>query len=68
MKKNILIVLALVVVIGLAWWAMSTDQVTAPTATVPADSTAQIQSDLQGLDTGSLDQEFQGIDQDISAL
>ena len=42
--------------------------VATPTSTLPVDSSAAIQQSVQGIEMGSLEQEFQAIDKDINAL
>ena len=70
MKKNILWIVIIVIAAVLIWWFMSGQRANGPATTGPTggDTTQEIAQDLQGLDTGDLDKEFQGIDQDLNQL
>lgn len=72
MNKNILIIAVAVVVIALAGWlwyqkgyAPATEQ---ETSQEQSDTTSSIQADLEALDLGDLDAEFESIDQDLNSL
>ena len=75
-KKNIIIIIfALVVVILIIWLFAAREQSTfQPSAenqdlTAPAnDSAPNISQDLEGIDVGDLNQEFQAIDSDLNSL
>ena len=75
-KKNIIVIIFSVVVLALLIWLLVVNKQPTfqPSAenndlTAPAnDSAAAIDRDLQGIDIGDLEQEFQGIDQDLNSL
>ena len=81
MNKNILIGIVVLIIVFLgAWWWMSqsgapayapTTGQEAPGAVAPAlepDNTARIEQDVNSVDPGNLDTEFQSIDQDLGTL
>ncbi len=74
MKKTILIIIILVIVIGtiIFWWIM---QKPVPSVSlVPSapvlknDTTSVIDKDLESIDVGDLDKEFEVIDNDLKNL
>lgn len=70
--------MAVIVIVALAaivwWWQLSGSPATTGGSAAPApapasgDTTAAINEQLQGIDFGDLDQEFQTIDQDLNSL
>ena len=70
----ILAVAGVVVVIGLIWWwtgqKSANDKVMAPTVTPEGQSaeTVDINADLNDINAGDLDAEFNQIDQDLNGL
>lgn len=74
MNKNILIVSAAVVVLVLAgiwFWSKQSSapsQTQQPSSQEPSDTTGSINADLEALDLGDVDKEFQGIDVDLNTL
>ncbi len=79
--KKILIVIVIVILVAIgAWWWMSqggipayapTTGQEAPEASavaLDADNTARISQELDSVDMGSLDNEFQGVDKDLNSL
>lgn len=76
MNKNVLIIILVVVVLvilGVIFFRPGTP-VTAPTtgetpgATLSPDSTGAINQELESVDLGNLDAEFQSIDSDLNSL
>lgn len=72
MKKIVwIIVIIVAVIIGLLIWSNRTNKVSAPTGAevVPGnDTTAAINQDLNSLDVGDINQEFQAIDAGLNQL
>jgi FtsZ-interacting cell division protein ZipA len=76
MKKTLIIILAIIIVAILVWywWSSSSSapqqQETSPTVQNPApnDTTSAINKELEGIDLGDLDREFQNIDSDLNSL
>ncbi len=70
----VLIIGAVVVLIGLGIWYWQIQTTTIPTApataplTVEEDSTSAIDQELDSVDIGDLDKEFQAIDADLNSL
>ncbi|MDP2637197.1 MAG: hypothetical protein Q8P03_01130 [bacterium] len=70
MNKNILIgivIIAAVVLVGV-WMFSQQGTETQQESEAPADTTGSIQADLDALDLGDLDAEFESIDQDLNDL
>jgi len=65
----ILVLIVLVILVGVwYWWSRKT---VPPQPTPPStkeDSTLTINQELEGIDIGNLDKEFQEIDQDLNSL
>ncbi|MDP2664385.1 MAG: hypothetical protein Q8O97_00220 [bacterium] len=74
MNKNILIISAAVgvlVLAGIWFWSKQSSapsQTQQPSSQEPSDNTASINADLDALDLGDIDKEFQGIDADLNTL
>ncbi len=72
MKKLIwIIVIIVIVIVGFLIWGRRANRVSAPTGAevVPGnDTTAAINQNLNSLDVGDLNQEFQSIDADLNQL
>jgi lipopolysaccharide export system protein LptC len=75
-NKNIIVIIFSVIVLALLIWLLAVNKqstfqplVENNDLTAPAnDSAATIDQDLQGINIGDLEQEFQGIDQDLNSL
>ena len=75
-KTNLIIIAVLIVVVAgvLIWWrnsqAPAGTEATSPTSTgvAPADNTQAIQSSLQNINVGNVDQELQSTNSDINSL
>jgi|GEM_PF-4986430 len=66
--RNIIVLVLLVVVIGaIVWWAVGEKNVGAPEPQTSANTNAALEADLSA-DPGNLDAEFQPIDQGIKGL
>ncbi|OHA68252.1 MAG: hypothetical protein A3A27_00210 [Candidatus Wildermuthbacteria bacterium RIFCSPLOWO2_01_FULL_47_18] len=73
MNKTILIVVgvAVLVLAGIWFWSQQSSapsQAQQPSSQEPSDNTASINADLEALDLGDVDKEFQGIDADVNSL
>lgn len=74
MNKNILIVIVVVAVLVLAgvwFWSRQSSapsQTQQPLTQESSDTTASINADLNALDLGDVDKEFQDIDTDLNSL
>lgn len=74
MNKNILIVIVVIaalVLAGVWFWSRQSSapsQTQQPTSQEPSDTTGSIQADLESLDLGDVDKEFQVIDADLNSL
>lgn len=73
MKNKTGIIIAIVVIMALGYWYWSvngTPLATVPTATFneTADTTADISVDVQNIDIGDIDKDFEAIDKDINTL
>ena len=66
-KKTLWIVIAVVIIVLLAWWALSSKKAIAPVNENTA-TTADIHSQLSGLNDTDLNAEFQSVDADSAAL
>ncbi len=76
-KKNIIYIIAAVIVIISAILIViakksATPEIPAPENNIPAEqqpqTPAQIEQDLQGIDLGDVDKEFQAIDESLNSL
>lgn len=69
MKPKVLIIIAIIAVIAILWIFV---QSPSPTVTdVPiegADTTSAVIEDIEGLDLGNIDAEFEAIDADLESL
>lgn len=74
MKSKTGIIIAIIVIAALGYWYWSgkeTPSVSAPTtATIneTADTTADISTDVQNINVGDLNSDFEAIDKDINTL
>lgn len=71
------IIIAALVILGWLWWQSYINTVAvpqnapaaqAPAPVLPADNTASIDKDLQGINIESVDQNFRDIDTDLNSL
>jgi len=69
MNKTFLIILAIIILLLAGIW-LWTYKASAPSSQqiTPTDATSVINKDLQNIDTGDLDQEFQDIDKNLQSL
>lgn len=69
-KNTIIIVVVIVAVIlgGVWWWLQRGTTEGQPSTQAPSDTTGSIQTDLNNLDLGDLDKEFQNVDADLNSL
>jgi len=70
MNRNIIIAAIIIILVLVGFWLWSR-QAAAPDQSKIAptgDTTSTINSDLQNIDIGDLDQEFKGIDTDLQSL
>ena len=69
MNKNILIGIVVIAVILVGVWIfLQQGTETQQESQAPADTTSSIQADLDALDLGDVDAEFESIDQDLNSL
>jgi len=71
-KTFIVIVVIIVAIIIIAWWYTQTPTTQAPTegpaGGVPTDTTSEISKELESVDVGDVDKEFQEIDGELNTL
>ena len=69
MNKNTIIVIVVLGVLALAgvWWFQSNKSATLPVSQ-PEDTAQMIVNDVDALNVGDIDQEFQDIDRDLQTL
>ena len=77
-KKILLLIVVLIVIVGVAIWLWKAGPSYAPTLpsgngtpitpVIPDDTTSAVVEELDTLDLGDLDTEFQTIDQDLQGL
>jgi hypothetical protein len=73
-KTFILIVVIVVAAIIIVWWYTQTPTTQAPTEgpsgviAPPADTTSEISKELESVDVGDVDKEFQQIDGELNTL
>lgn len=73
----VLIIGVVVILVGLGiwYWQSQEEEIVAPSAAIPTapatvkeDSTSAINQELNSIDVGDLDKEFQAIDSDLNSL
>lgn len=68
----ILLIVAIVIVIAVAWWIMKNPVVNAPSDmqndVIRGDSVEDITQDLNEINLGDLEEDFEEIDKDINSL
>ena len=73
-NKKIWVIVGIIVIVALAWWMLSKQQVGAPTVSdttasdQDAGGTANISGELNGLQDADLNAEFQDVNSDTSQL
>jgi len=72
-KKNLILIVLLIFVIGFGLWlnSLRTRQPADVVVTMPvqtSDNPQKISKDVEGIDIGDLDSEFQSIDADLNNL
>ncbi len=65
MKKNLILLLVVAALIALGVWYWSSTEQVSP---LPEDSTAAISQDLDGVDLGDLEGEFQDVEAALGTL
>lgn len=73
MKSKTGVIVAIIVIVALGYWYWSvkgTPSVSAPTTTINevADTTADISADVQSIEVGDLNGDFEQMDKDINTL
>lgn len=73
MKSKTGVIIAIIIIAALGYWYWSvkgTPSVTAPTTTIDeaADTTADINADVQNINVGDLNGDFEQMDKDINTL
>ena len=66
MKKNLVLILVAVALVVLGFWYWNS--VKEETSPLPEDGTAAINKELEGVDLGDLDKEFQDIEAGLNQL
>lgn len=71
MNKKLLFIIAAILVIGGLWWLLRSgriDNLPQLPGASPEDSTIEIQKDLEEIDLGDINKEFENIDAELNNL
>ncbi len=68
MKRIILVIIIALGMIGIIWWYQAQVPVGGPTVSVTNTQSESIEAQIEAIDVGDLDAEFQEIDAGISSI